>query len=280
MIDLQPAPVPTLSKEWIDSHRSALVGALEPRHHRSVKWVTLAGATGVTATVSALVLFGGGQQYAFAGWSVSPTTPGAGQVAAAEADCQAQLAHPRFVPNNRGAEVSSLRPELSDVRGPYTATLFGDGTNNEVLCVATLGNTAVRWIAQSNAPVGAGKIVVDQMSFGDREGQPYTMLVGRTGTGVTAVTLSLAKDGSVTATSGNGYFLAWWPGSDTVTSATVDSATGASTQSLDLAGSGNPPAPKSSTGAPGTQSSCVETVPALAAQRHCLTGGSPPNKAP
>jgi hypothetical protein len=278
MIDLRPAPVPTLSDEWIDRHRKALVDALEPSRHRSMKWVTLTGATGVAATVSAIVLFGGSQQYAFAGWSASPTTPATGQVSTAEADCQAQLAHPRFVPTNRGTDASSLRSELSDVRGPYTFTLFGNGDNEEVLCVSALGNMSLRWITQSNTPVAAGKIVVDQVAFREQEGQPYTMVVGRTGADVTGVTLSLANGDSVTATSGNGYFLAWWPGSDVVPSATVDTATGTSTQSLDLTGSGDPPPTKSSAGSPGTQSSCVETVPALAAQRDCVAGSLPPNK--
>ena len=72
MIDLQPAPVPELSEEWIVSHQTALVDALSQRRRRPLKWVALAGATGVAATVSTLVLVGGGEQYAFAGWSAFP----------------------------------------------------------------------------------------------------------------------------------------------------------------------------------------------------------------
>jgi hypothetical protein len=268
MIDLQPAPVPTLTDEWIVSHRSALVEALEPRHHGPVKWVTFAGAAGVAATVSALVLLGGAQQSAFAGWSASPTAPATGQVSAAESDCQAQLAHPRFVP--AGANAVPMRPELSDVRGPYTTTLFGDGTKNEVLCVSASGNAALQWIAQSGTPVNPGNIVADKVYLAS-DGQPYTMLIGRTGSDVTGVTLSLAKGGTVTATSGNGFFLAWWPGSDAVTSATVETPTGTSTQPLSLAGPGSP-------ADSGTQSVCFESIPALAAQRLCVSGGSPTEK--
>ena len=257
MIDLQPAPVPELSEAWIISHQAALVSALSQRRRRPVKWVVLAGATGVAATVSTLVLVGGSPQSAFAGWSASPTAPASGQLTSADTDCQASLT--QLPPSiSKGADAASLVPELSDVRGPYTLTVLGDGSQSEVLCISAQGNTSVRWIALSGVPVGPGAIVVDRISFGARDGDPYTLVVGRTGKGVTGVTLSLGNGTDVTATSGNGVFVAWWPGSQSVTSAAVATATGVTTQTLNLTGPGIPSSPKSPPPSPpGTQSSCI-----------------------
>ena len=39
MIDLNPAPVPELSEDWIVSHRTALLEAIgKGRHHETAKW--------------------------------------------------------------------------------------------------------------------------------------------------------------------------------------------------------------------------------------------------
>ena len=102
MIDLQPAPVPELSEEWIASHRTVLVDALTQRRRRPLKWAALVGATGVAASVSTLVLVGGGEQYAFAGWSASPTPPTSGQVSRADTVCQARLAQRRPSAHQQG----------------------------------------------------------------------------------------------------------------------------------------------------------------------------------
>ncbi|HUC37459.1 MAG TPA: hypothetical protein VMR97_10085 [Acidimicrobiales bacterium] len=263
MIDLQPAPVPVLSEEWIASHQTTLVAALSQRRRRPLKWVTLAGATAAAATVSSLVLVGGSEQFAFAGWSPSPTPPASGQLTSADAGCQAHLAQ---VPpaSDKGADAASLVPELSDVRGPYTVTVFGNATGSgALLCITTPdGNSALRWLMQSGAPVTAGAIAVDQVSVLARESQPYTLVEGRTGDGVTGVTLVLGNGSEVTATSGNGAFIAWWPGSETITSGIVSTATGVSTQTIDLPGPGIPSSPKSPppSSPPGTQTSCIPSA--------------------
>lgn len=257
MIDLQPAPVPELSEEWIASHRTVLVDALTQRRRRPLKWAALVGATGVAASVSTLVLVGGGEQYAFAGWSASPTAPAAGQVTTADTGCQARLA--QLPPStNKGSDPASLVPVLSDVRGPYTVTVFGNGAESAaVLCITTSdGNMAVRWIMSPGAPAGPDAISVDQVSVLARGGQPYTLMEGRTGTAVTGVTLTLGNGSEVTATTGNGAFIAWWPGSQSVTSAAVATATGTSTQTLNLPGAGIPDAPKSPPPSSPVQSSC------------------------
>ena len=257
MIDLQPAPVPDLSDTWIASRRATLVDVLSPKPRPATKWVVLPGAAGVAALVAALVLVGGSSRstpgrvppapaqaipYAFAGWSPSPTTATQVQASTANSVCRARLGQLR--PSNKGTGAASLVPELHDVRGPYTVTVFGNGSPNAALCVSAPGATALRWIMRSPAPVPARGIAVDQISVLARAGQPYTLVEGRTGAAVTAVVLALGNGSRVTATSGDGIFLAWWPGSQRILTATVTTASGAFTQPLNLAGPGIPPAPK------------------------------------
>lgn len=262
MIDLRPAPVPELSEEWIASHQTALTAALSQRRPRPLKWVTLAGATGVAATISSLVLVGGGAPSAFAGWSASPTSPASGQLASADADCQAALGQ-LPASSNQGAAATSLVPAVTDVRGPYTVTVFVNRAGSGALsCITTPdGNSALRWITPSGASVGTGAVAVDQVSVLARDSQPYTLVVGRTGDGVTGVTLVLGNRSDVTATSGNGVFVAWWPGSEAITAAIVSTAAGSSTQTINLPGPGIPSSPKSPPpSAPGTQSSCIPSA--------------------
>ena len=274
MITMQPAPVPELSEEWMTSHQTALIAVLSQQRSRPRKWVALAGATGVAATVSSLVLVGGSTPSAFAGWTAAPTPPARGQLTAADAVCQAHLV--QLPPStNKSADTASLVPLLSDVRGPYTVTVYGNGTESGALCIAAPnGNASLRWLMRSAAPVGAGAITVDQVSILARESQPYTLVEGRTGDGVTAVTLALGNGNEVTATTGNGVFLAWWPGSETITSAIVLTATGSSTQTLNLPGPGIPSSPKSPppSPSPGTQSSCIPN-----ANVACSVGASKPS---
>ena len=256
MIDLQPAPVPDLSEEWFVSHEAVLVDALCPTRKKPLKWVGLAGATGVAATVSALIVLGGADQYAFAGWSASPTPPTSGQLSSADVVCQARLAQAeQLAPTNKSIGAGSLVPELSDVRGPYTVTVFGNDAQSAALCVSAPGATALRSVPASSTPVGADAITVDAVHILARDDQPYTLVEGRTGDGVTGVTLVLGDGSTVTATSGNGLFVAWWPNSQSIVSATVSTASGSSTQALNLPAPSIPSAPKSSP-PPATQSSC------------------------
>ena len=251
MIDLQPAPVPELTEEWIVSHRTVLVDALSHGHRRPLRWTVLAGATGVAVTTSTLVLVGGSGQYAFAGWSASPTTPAGGQLSAADAVCQARLANLPQPLSTKGADAAPVGPlapfvpELSDVRGPYTVTVFANGARSAALCISTPDSTSLRWVMGSGAPVATGAVAVDQVSVLAREGQPYTLVEGRTGDGVTGVILALGNGTRVTATTGHGLFVAWWPGSQDIASASVSTATGVSTQTLSLPGPRIPPPPAS-----------------------------------
>jgi hypothetical protein len=56
-----------------------------------------------------------------------------------------------------------------------------------------------------------------------------TLVDGRTGAGVTAVTIQRSDGSSVQATVVNGWYLAWWPGTIAATKAEITTASGTRT---------------------------------------------------
>jgi len=91
----------------------------------------------------------------------------------------------------------------------------------------------------------AGQIAVDRLQAEyANDGQVYMIAEGSVSSGVTAATLVLSNGSDIVTTTGNGLFLAWWPGSAVVTSATVTTTKGTTTQPIssstpDTGGSGN-----------------------------------------
>lgn len=255
MTDLLPAQVPELDAAWIDQRREALLGELRRPRRPGRSVIGLAGATAAASAVATVVVtVGGGTPNAFAGWSAAPTPASADQVQSAQAVCQTALA---AVPSNpsSGSETASsnvvvhsdnptnkslppgpYQPLLSDVRGPFTATIFGTGGTQVVMCLSTPGAVSLRFEQSPTQPPATGAIGLDHLAFMTRDGQPYTLAEGPVGSAVTAVSLVLADGSSVTATTGGGYFIAWWPGDQGVASALVGSAGGTTSQTVDLPG--------------------------------------------
>jgi hypothetical protein len=62
------------------------------------------------------------------------------------------------------------------------------------------------------------------------DGQAYSFAEGRTGAGVTGATLVLGDGTRVEATTANGWFVAWWPGSAEVSSTVVSTSHGSVTE--------------------------------------------------
>ena len=141
---------------------------------------------------------------------------------------------------------------LVDTRGPFTVVLFGAHTSTSLMCVSGPSinssaqvNSQMRLIGGQPVLPEAGQIVVDRVQADSaNDGQAYTIAEGSVGPGVTAATLVLSDGSDIVTTTGNGHFLAWWPGSAVVTSATVTTATGTTTQPInsstpDTGGSSN-----------------------------------------
>jgi hypothetical protein len=188
-------------------------------------------ASAATAgTVAAVVFLGAGASNAFAGWTPTPTPPGPGQLAAAQTSCEQSQ-----------SPIAGLRLQLTDTRGPFTFSIYADSTSSAT-CIEGPSFTAVSG-SMSSYPVDvpAGHILLANSHTTDRAGDSYSLAEGRTGAGVTGVTLTLDDGTNVQATVGNGWFVAWWPDSHVVKSAQLTTPTGVTTQTFDQSAPRVPP---------------------------------------
>jgi len=185
-------------------------GRLSSRRARSA--LGALGLSGAAAVVGAVVLLGSNAAPAFAGWTSSPTTPLPGQLAAAQQHCTA----------------GSGTPVLTDTRGPYTASIYADGAT----CLQGNGIEISGGGAGNAADATAGTIELNGAGESDSDGHALTMVDGRIGSGVTGVTITRSDGSSVRATVKNGWYLAWWPGSERAVTAHVANANGTSAQSF------------------------------------------------
>jgi hypothetical protein len=190
-------------------------------------------AAGAAAGAAALVIsLGAGATNAFAGWTAKPTRPMPGQLQAAMASCQASQ-----------SPIAGLPLKLADTRGPFTFSVYADNETSTT-CIKGPSLTAVS-TSQSSMPVRVpdGQIALSSAHPPpNRVGQAYSFADGRTGAGVSGVTLVLDNGTTVQATVGNGWFVAWWPGDHEVSSARITTPAGVSTQAVKSPGPGMPPA--------------------------------------
>jgi len=265
MNDLEVPRIPHLSDARLLTRQQHLVREINAgRRHRQRRGFALGGAglvaSGVTAAL--VVLVGAGAPPAFAAWTPTPTTPAPGQVAAAEGSCAARPANPP-----PGVPALPANVTLTDTRGPFTLMLFGTNTASRGVLMCMSGPDGTQFsIAGGSQPAmpGPGQITLDHLQAQSADGQPYTVAEGSAGPGVSAATMALSDGSQVVTTVGNGLFLAWWPGSATVMSATLITASGTTTEAIN--------SPPVDTGGPGTNSASGTNpgsgaVPHTASQR-------------
>lgn len=203
---------------------------------RDLKRWAAVGVAAVAAAVALLVVGtkGGGPASAFAGWTADPTRPAAGQLQGAESACAARYRYP---------SLTGLAPTLSDTRGPFSVLLYAQA-RTLTTCITGLPRAVNKGtVVLGGIPVPSATTIAPdsvrlegiQFSFGSRAtGSAARIVTGQTGSGVTAVTLNLNDGSSVVATTTNGWFAAWWPSRQGVRSADITTATGSTTQPLNL----------------------------------------------
>ena len=200
----------------IDPGASARLRATDyRRRHRPT--LPALGALGVSATAAAVIAvatLASNAAPAFAGWSPTPTRPAAGQLAAAEQACSANLG----------------TPVLTDTRGPYTASIYADATSSHLCLEGGSLSIASSNSGTSQADVPAGEIQLSGSGMKNSSGQALTLVDGRIGEGVTSVTIDRNDGSSIQATVAGGWYLAWWPGTVRATTADVTTSTGTATE--------------------------------------------------
>jgi hypothetical protein len=201
----------------LDPHSIARLSAIDyrPRRHRfgAVPAVSAVSAGGAAAALIAGFALSSGAAPAFAGWQATPTNPGPGQLAQAAQAC--------------GRDLGS--PVLTDSRGPYTASIYAGSTTSDVCLKGDRVSMSSSSTSAVPVSVGAGQLELDGGGTRDAAGDALTLVDGRTGAGVTAVTIKRSDGSSVRATVANGWYLAWWPGTVTATNAEITTASGTST---------------------------------------------------
>jgi hypothetical protein len=234
-----------------EASRRVLAVGYRPRSSLQRPALAVGGAAVVAGAVVAVSLVGLGTDTprAFAGWSATPTAHSGNQARKAREAClprlptSARIEHAQETASGPGPHkpwpiadipAGGWHTVLIDSRGPYTVILFiaAQGAA-EMSCFsgrqpmqASLGGS---FGAHPPPPVPAGHVSI--VSSGSRttppdEGsQQFSQLVGRTGPGVTGVTLRLRDGTRVTASLANGWFLAWWPGMQRGTATEVRTAT-------------------------------------------------------
>jgi len=185
------------------------------------------GATAIAAAASGaavlVVSLGAGASNAFAGWTPKPTPPAPGQIQAAQASCESGQ-----------SPIAGLPLMLADTRGPFTFSVYGDNDASST-CIEGPSFTAVA-TSESSMPVSvpAGQITMSSAHPPSHARAPYSFADGRTGDGVSGVTLVLGDGTTVQATVGNGWFVAWWPGEEGVKSAQLTTPAGVKTQTFNI----------------------------------------------
>jgi len=177
---------------------------------------TAAGA----GTVAVIVSLTAGASNAFAGWTPTPTPPSPGQLATAQASCEGGR-----------SPIAGLPLKLADTRGPFTFSVYASDTSSAT-CISGPSFTAVSG-STASAPIDvpAGHVLLSTHAT-SRGGAAYSYADGRAGDGVSAVTLVLDDGTDVQATVANGWFVAWWPSTHSVTSARITTPAGVSSQTV------------------------------------------------
>jgi hypothetical protein len=201
----------------LDPNSIARLRAIDyhPRRRRvgKLRAIGALGASGIAAAVAAIVALGSSAAPAFAGWRSIPTRPVTGQLAQAAQAC--------------GQNLGS--PALTDSRGPYTASIYADSTSSDVCLSGNGVSMSSSSASQAPTAIVAGQIQLDGGGTRDSAGDALTLVDGRTGAGVTAVTIERSDGSSVQATVTNGWYLAWWPGTAAPTNAQITTDSGTST---------------------------------------------------
>jgi hypothetical protein len=215
--------VPRFDEVWAATQtpvkrRTRISGSSRTRAERSRRPLALASvstlAAGILVAVLVLETSGSGPASALAAWSATPTRPAPGQIATAEARChQPQSA------------------ALVDTRGPFELLLFKTRTRQLVVCHAwpagLAGYSDPGPEGTPAAPNAITTITCSSGGFGTRShrAQAYLQMYGLTGKSVKQVTLRLSGGATVRATTSNGLWAAWWPGSHRATSIQFKTAT-------------------------------------------------------
>jgi hypothetical protein len=110
--------------------------------------------------------------------------------------------------------------------------VYSDGSSNDFCTLGPSFTNASGWSTSPPVTVPAGKLFLWAEHTSNASGQAYTSLIAQAADGVSAADLTLDDGTQVTATVDNGWAVAWWPGSNRLTSAQLTTPSGTQTQTF------------------------------------------------
>lgn len=237
-------------------HQPAAPPASSPRR-ASIRWAVAAvGCLG--AAVSLILVLGPGGSgtvrhvgstsdrkqsatptYALAAWTIQPTVADQTQIAAAENHCsatfgQAAVSWPAAGQKGGPPEAGGpWSPELVDTRGDLTLTLYSD-SSQWIACLNSPSFVSINSVSGAGAlPVADNSATLDYLRIREASGDVYTVAVGQSGSTVSGVGLQRTDGSVVTATVGDGHFIAWWPDGEGVNALAVTTPSGTQNYPVD-----------------------------------------------
>jgi hypothetical protein len=168
----------------------------------------LGGSIAAAAVLTISVVTGGSAAYA--DWSAVPTPATTKQSVAFANDCAESWATPTTLTSNDIL--------LGELRGDAQIALVKDG-QSVLMCSGVNPNVPVGWerlydpaVSTEAAPAANGLRIYGVETSGDGA-DGYSYDVGRVGADVTGVDVRTSK-GTVHASVNDGWFVAWWPGTN------------------------------------------------------------------
>jgi hypothetical protein len=235
----------TARMETVSDERLAqlLAHHYHPRQYRIGRWPTV-GAVAATLGMTAGILVAAlstGASSAFAGWTPVPAAASPAAVAQARATCADVPAAAVVASETRGPYTAIVytrngNPWQCVVKGGQTLLNKGTEYPLKIVVRPTTGRVSLpmfnhtakglagrqatllsprlqHLLRQSPTPLGQIQRVEKQLFAAETGTSSLAAASGYVGSGVTGVTFVLRDGLHVKATVGNGWYLAWWPGS-------------------------------------------------------------------
>lgn len=175
------------------------------------------GAAAAAAIAAVLVIQPWASTEAYASWTATPDQVDAATLHSLGATCSTrQRAH--------FSQVTAMHPVVGEQRGNFYAVLLG-GDQAVSACVEVPSGELGGLTQLSGAPAPA-PVALDANPGLLSGPDAFRIAYGRVSTSVATVVVQTADGRSVTASTANGYFLAWWPSGAAATAVTAKDAAG------------------------------------------------------
>lgn len=212
-------PPDVATSVWAQVERGIVAGTASPPSPRRRGWLHAGlGAAAAAAAASVLIIQPWAADNAYASWTAVPDQVGSSTLHSLGATC---VTHQR----THFRQAIAMHAVVGEQRGHFHAVLLG-GAGALSACVG-VPNGELGGLTQLGGAPAASPIALDANPGLLSGPDAFRVAYGRIGAPVAKVVVTTADGRSVTASTGNGYFLAWWPSGAAAGTVTAFNARGA-----------------------------------------------------